>query len=75
MRQWIGQVIAPLLIIKRVANGSALTSRAIATGHTSLFNARGQEEPTGSDGTPPGSYLKNSMAGCEGNSGEPGVVV
>jgi len=74
-QRWIGQVIAPLLIIQRVANGNALTGPAITTGHTSLFNARGQGEPAGSGGTHLGSHLKNLAAGYGNNPGEPGVVV
>ena len=68
-------MIAPLLIIQRVANGSALTGPAVTTGHTSSFNVRGQGEPTGSNGTPLGGYPKNLAAGYGNNPGEPGVVV
>ena len=75
MRRWIGQVIAPLLIIQRVANGSALTGHAITTGHASSFEVGGQGEPKGSDGTPLCGCLKNSAAGCGKNPGEPEVVV
>ena len=39
MRQWIEQVIAPLLIIQRVANKSALTSETITPGRVSEFKA------------------------------------
>jgi len=75
MRRRTGQVIAPLLIIQRVANGSAFTGHTITIGHTSLFNARRQGEPTGRDGTPLGSYLKNSAVVYGNNPGSPGVVV
>ena len=44
------QVIAPFLIIRRVANRRALTSEAVASGGSSLrFGSRG--ETTDSDGT------------------------
>ena len=42
-------MIAPLLIIKRVANRSALTSDTIATGHVGSFHARTRELTGGSD--------------------------
>jgi len=75
MRQWIGQVIAPLLIIRRVANGSAFTGQAITTDHTSSFSVRKQGELTGNDGTPLCSCLKNSAPEYGKNPGEPAVVV
>lgn len=43
----IGQVIAPLLIIQRVANRSALTSDTIVTGHIISFHDRGRGESVG----------------------------
>ena len=43
----IGQVIAPLLIILRVADKSALTSNTIASGRVSEFKVRSPEELTG----------------------------
>ena len=63
-------MIAVLLVIHRVANGSALTSHAITTGRARSFNVRGQGELTDSDGTPLSACLKNSAA-RDGN----GVVV
>ena len=36
---WIGQVIASLLIIQRVANKSAMTSNTVASGHLSSFKS------------------------------------
>jgi len=68
-------VIAPLLIIQRVANGSAVTGQAITTGDTSLFNDKRQGEPMGSNGLPLRTCPKNSAAGYGKNLGEPGVVV
>ena len=68
--QRIAQVIAPLLIIKRVANRRALTSNTTVTGDTSLFHARSWWESTGDRDIPPGhdgdpigsadNYEKNS---------------
>ena len=57
--RWVGQVIAPLLIVQRVANKSALTSNTVVSGRLS-FRARGGEESTSgggvlSDGYPVGS--------------------
>ena len=57
MRRWIVQVIAPLLIIQRVANKSALTGNTIASRHLSSFKARSRGMSTGgnvtlSDGGP-----------------------
>jgi len=75
MQRWIGQVIAPLLIIQRVANGSALTSHAVTAGYTSLFDVRGEGEPMGRDGTPLSSRPKNLAAGYGNNPGEPRVAV
>ena len=74
-RRRIGQVITPLLIIQRVANGSAFTSHANTTEYTSLVDARRQGEPTGNDGAPLCTCLKNSAVGYGRNPGEPGVVV
>ena len=59
MRRWIGQVIASLLIIQRVANRSALTSHAVTTGHASWFNVRNKGKPTDSEGTPIGGHGKH----------------
>ena len=50
------QVIAPLLIIKRVANRSALTSNTIATGHIGSFHARARGELTGGSDVPSRAY-------------------
>ena len=47
-------MIAPLLIVQRVANQSAVTSHTITTGRASSFNVRKQGEPIGGDGTPDG---------------------
>ena len=46
MRRRTGQVIAPLLIIQRVADKSALTSDTVVSGHLGSFRARNREELT-----------------------------
>jgi len=45
------QVIAPLLIIRRVADQSALTSNSVATGHPGSFNFKSQGRITSGSGT------------------------
>jgi len=67
------QVIAPLLIIRRIANKSALTSDTINPGSIGSFKARTREELTGSSvdisGGDPGSFVGER----EMDSGELGV--
>ena len=46
-------MIAPLLVIQRIANKSALTSNTIASGHLSSFKARSRADVTGGGGTLP----------------------
>jgi len=75
MQRRIVQVIAPLLIIQRVANGSALTGPTVTTGRTTLFNVRGQGGPADNGGVPLCTCLNNPTAGYGKNPGEPGVVV
>ena len=48
-----GQVIAPLLIVERVANRTALTSDSIVTGNVGTFRTRSRGESTG------GSYARS----------------
>jgi len=68
MLRWTGQVIAPLLIVRRVANQSALTSNTITTVHIDSFHLRTRGESVGGgDGLPGGDpmgladeYGKNS---------------
>ena len=52
----IGQVIAPLLIIQRVAKRSALTSDTIVTGNTGSFRARSRQESMGGSHALTGGY-------------------
>ena len=47
MRRRVGQVIAPLLIIQRVADKSALTSDTVVSGHLCSFKAKNRGELTG----------------------------
>jgi len=72
---WIEQVIAPLLIIQRVANQSALTSNTIATGHIGSFHARSPGESTNDSGTLPGEYSLDLMDKRGKNPSELVVVV
>ena len=50
------QVIAPFLIIRRVANHSALTSDSVATGTGTTFSFRTQGKTTDGSHTLPGVY-------------------
>jgi hypothetical protein len=54
------QVIAPFLIILRVANRSALTSDTIISGNVGSLQFRGQEKSTSGIGTFPDEYLASS---------------
>jgi len=69
------QVIAPLLIIQRVANQNALTSNTITSGNTGSFNMRSRGKSTGSNGTLPSGYRMSSVDKYGNNSGELGVGV
>ena len=53
MRRRIGQVIAPLLIIQRVATKRALTSNAITSKHLSSFKVRSRGISIGGNVTLP----------------------
>jgi len=48
-QRWVGQVIAALLLVQRVANRSALTSDTIVTGNISSFHVGSRRESTGGD--------------------------
>ena len=70
MRRRIGQVIAPLLIIQRVANKSAFTGNTIASRHLSSFKARSRGMSTGgnvtlSGGDPTGSVDCPGVDSCD----------
>ena len=72
MRRWIVQVIAPLLIIQRVANKSALTGNTIASRHLSSFKARSGGMSTGGNVTLPGGGPINSVDSLGVGSGDLG---
>ena len=71
----IGQVIAPLLIIQRVANQSALTGSAVVSGNVSSFRARSRRELTTGGVTVPERDSMSSADENGKNSDEPGVEV
>ena len=70
MQGRIEQVIAPLLIILRVANRSALTSKTIASGRISGFKARSRGELTDGAGILPTGTPVSSTDEGEMDSGE-----
>ena len=61
MRRRIGQVIAPLLIIQRVASGSAMTSSTITSRHLISFEARNRGVSTGGSVPLPGGVPISSV--------------
>ena len=75
MLQRAGQVIAPLFIIHRVANKSALTSKSLVSGRMSTFKARSREELTDGSGAVPSGGPASSADERGTNAGEPGVGV
>ena len=66
----IGQVIAPLLIIQRVANRSALTSNTIFTAQIDSFRARSRGESAGGSRDIPSGYPMRSADSHGKNTGE-----
>ena len=68
-------MIAPLLVIQRIANKSALTSNTIASGHLSSFKARSRADVTGGGGTLPSGddYPMSSVDEPAVTSGELGA--
>jgi len=69
------QVIAPLLIIKRVANRHASKNSTIVTGNIVSFKPEGQRESRNSGSTLPSAYPMNSVDRYGESSGELGVGV
>jgi len=69
------QVIAPFLIIQRVANQSALTGDSVVTGNPSSFNFRSQGKTTDGSGTLPGGYPGDSKDESAKGSSELGIGV
>ena len=70
MRRRIGQVIAPLLIIQRVANKSALTGNNITSRHLSSFKVRSRGISTGGNITLPDRVPMSSVDGRGVDFGE-----
>ena len=75
MRQRIGQVIAQLFIIHRIANKSAFTSKSVASAHMSTFKARSRRELTDGGSAIPDGGLADSVDEREMNFSEPEVGV
>ena len=75
MWQRIGQVIAQLFIIHRIANKSAFTSKSIASARMSTFKARSRGETTDGGPAVPDGDLADSVDEREMNSSEPGAGV
>jgi hypothetical protein len=70
------QVIAPLLVIQRVATQSALTSNSVATGNLGSFHFRSRGKTMGDSGTLAGAHPVDSADKYEGkNSNELDVGV
>ena len=69
------QVIAPLLIIQRVANRSALTKKTLVSGRLSSFKTRSRGELAGDNGATPGGDFVSSVNIRGVDSGKLGVVV
>ena len=65
-----GQVIAPLLVIQRVADKSALTSDSVVSAHFSELIARNGGQLTAGGDTLPGGDPMRSANRNEKNSGE-----
>ena len=68
------QVIAPLLIVLRVANRSALTSNSVVSGKPSSIHFMSRETWT-DGGTVPGRHPASWIDAHGKSSGELGVVV
>jgi len=69
------QVIAPLLIIQRVANRRALTSNCVVTGSASSAHFRNSARTEVGDQTLPGGYPMQSVHKCENDLKALGVRV
>ena len=74
-RRRIWQVIAPLLIVRRVANKSAFTSDSVASERISEFKARSQGRSTGRSDALPGGDSTSSVDECGTSSGEHRIEV
>ena len=75
MQTRIVQVIAPLLIVQRVASKSAFASDTTTTGHVSSFKFRSQGESTGGIDTRTDECYMSSVDKYGRNPGKLGVEV
>lgn len=57
---FVEQVIAPLLIIQRVANRKALTSESLASGAIDSIRFKSRGNSSGGTGSLPGGYAMGS---------------
>ena len=71
----MGQVIAPLLVIQRVADKSALTGNIVVSAHLSEFKARDGGQLTAGSADLPSGDPTFSADGNRKNSGELGAEV
>ena len=71
----MGQVIAPLLVIQRVADKSALTGDIVVSAHLSEFKARSGGQLTAGSVDLPSGDPACSVDGNGKNSGELGAEV
>ena len=71
----IGQVIAPLLIIQRVANRSALTSNIIVSGGADSIHFRSRGVSTGGSCALPGVYTTYSADNHGGGDADDPMAV
>jgi len=70
-----GQTIAPLLIIQRIANRSALTSTTIPGSVLSSFRARSRWDLTGGSGALHSEHSMGPIGQRMTDSGEDGIWV
>ena len=70
-----GQVIAPFLIILRVANRTAVTSDSISSGNPNSIHFRSQGQSTDDGGTVPNGNPTSSTGASEEAPDEVGIVV
>ena len=68
-------MIAPLLIIQRVADKSVLTNSTAVSAHISEFKAGSRGRSTDGSGTLPGGVPMSYKDECGTTSGEPGAEV
>jgi hypothetical protein len=69
------QVIAPFLIILRVANRRALTGEAVASGNVGSIRFKSRGKSTGGDGTLSDGHPTSYVDPGGETTGEPGIGV